>query len=134
MKFKTLMRTDADWGITMLRIVTGVIYAQHGYAKFQGLEGTSGFFAGLGIPIPEFMAMAVAAIEGIGGGLIVIGLFTRIVSVLQGFVVLFAILLVHFDHGMFGQGGYQWALLLMAASLCLVLEGAGKASLDNSLY
>ena len=34
---------------------------------------------------------------------------------------------------MFAQGGYQWALLLMACSLALMFEGAGQASLDRKL-
>ena len=115
----------------MLRVVTGIIYVEHGYGKFQGLEGTAGFFEGLGIPVPAVMAAVVAVVEGLGGVLVVLGLFTRIISVFQAFVVLVAIALVHFDNGMFGQGGYDWPLLLMVASLCLVLEGGGKGSLDK---
>jgi hypothetical protein len=34
---------------------------------------------------------------------------------------------------MFAEGGYQWALLLMACSLALMFEGAGNASLDKKL-
>ena len=133
MNLKALMRSDAGWGITILRIVTGIVYAGHGYSKFQGLEGTTDSFGSIGIPIPAIMAGVVAVVEGIGGVMIVLGLFTRIISSLQAFVMLVAILLVHFDNGMFGRGGYQWALLLMAASLCLMLEGGGKGSLDKSL-
>lgn len=133
MNLKTLMSSDAGWGISILRVVTGIVYAGHGYSKFQGLDSTAGFFGGLGIPLPDLMAMVVASVEGIGGVLIVLGLFSRIISAFQAFVMLVAILLAHFDSGMFGQGGYQWALLLLAASLCLVLEGGGKASLDKRL-
>lgn len=133
MNLKTLMSSDAGWGISILRVVTGIVYAGHGYSKFQGLDSTAGFFGGLGIPLPDLMAMVVASVEGIGGVLVVLGLFSRIISAFQAFVMLVAILLAHFDSGMFGQGGYQWALLLLAASLCLVLEGGGKASLDKRL-
>jgi putative oxidoreductase len=47
--------------------------------------------------------------------------------------MLVATVLVHLPNGMFGDGGYQWALLLMVASLALLTEGAGKASLDQAL-
>jgi putative oxidoreductase len=47
--------------------------------------------------------------------------------------MLIAVTLVHLGAGMFGEGGYQWALLLMACSLALMFEGAGKASLDKKL-
>ena len=133
MNLKALMHSDAGWGVTVLRIVTGILYAEHGYGKFQGLDGTAGFFGKLGIPLPELMAVVVASVEGIGGVLVVLGLLTRVVSAFQAFIVLVAIALVHFDNGMFGEGGYDSALLLMVASLCLVLEGGGKASLDKSL-
>lgn len=133
MNFKKQMNTDAGWGVTMLRLVTGIIYAEHGYDKFLTLEGKAAFFDSIGIPMAALMAPVVATVEGVGGVLIVLGLFTRFVSALQAFVVLVAIVLVHFDNGMFAQGGYQWALLLMAASLCLLVEGGGKLSLDKKL-
>lgn len=133
MNLKALMRSDAGWGMSILRIVTGIVYAGHGYSKFQGLDRTAGFFGGQGIPMPDLMAVVVASVEGVGGVVLVLGLFTRIISAFQAFVMLVAILLVHFDNGMFGEGGYQWALLLLAASACLMLEGGGKGSLDNTL-
>ena len=117
----------------MLRVLTGIIYCKHGLGKFQGLEGTGNYFGSLGIPQPDVMAIVVATVEGMGGVLLVMGLFTRVVSALQAFVVFVAIALVHFDAGMFGKGGYEFASLLMIASLCLVLEGGGKVSLDSKL-
>ena len=47
--------------------------------------------------------------------------------------MLIAVTLVHLPDGMFGESGYQWALLLLACSLALMFEGAGKASLDKKL-
>ena len=133
MDLKSLMRSDAGWGMTVLRVVTGVVYMGHGWPKFQGLDGTAGFFGGLGIPLPNLMAIVVAGVECIGGALLIIGFLTRIVSALQAFVMLVAVLLVHLPNGMFGSGGYQWALLLMAASIALMLEGGGKGSVDSKL-
>ncbi|MDZ4729279.1 MAG: DoxX family protein, partial [Xanthomonadales bacterium] len=66
-----------------------------------------------------------------GGALLIVGFLTRIWAAGLAFAMLIAVTMVHLQSGMFGEGGYQWALLLMACSLALLFEGAGKASLDR---
>ena len=138
MDFKKFMVTDAGWGMFCLRIVTGIIFIGHGLPKFgwigdRTLAGTAGFLESIGIPIPMAGAFLVAFFETFGGAFLVIGLLTRFWSAGLAFAMLIAVALVHLESGMFGQGGYQWALLLMACSLALMFEGAGKASLDRKL-
>lgn len=138
MDFKKLMHTDAGWGITALRIVTGIIFIGHGAPKFgwmgeRTFESTVGFIASLGVPVPAVGAFLVASFETVGGACLVIGLLTRFWSAGLAFAMLVATVMVHLPNGMFAEGGYQWALLLMVASLALMTEGAGKASLDRAL-
>jgi putative oxidoreductase len=78
-----------------------------------------------------FSAFLLAFFEVFGGAFLVIGLLTRVWSAGLAFAMLIAVTMVHLDSGMFGQGGYQWALLLMACSLALMIEGAGEFSLDS---
>lgn len=47
--------------------------------------------------------------------------------------MLVAIFQVHLPNGMYGEGGYQWALLLTACSLMLLVDGTGRASFDRFL-
>ncbi len=138
MNFKSLMQTNAGWGMAILRVVTGVIFMGHGAPKFGitgdgGLEGTVNFLATLGVPMPAVAAFLVAFFEFGGGALLIVGLLTRVWAAGLAFAMLIAVTMVHFEAGMFGQGGYQWALLLMACSLALMIEGAGKGSLDRKL-
>ncbi len=138
MDFKRFMSTDAGWGMFALRIVTGIIFLGHGLPKFGwmgdgGLAGTAGFLESIGIPLPMAGAFLVAFFEVFGGAFLVVGLLTRFWGAGLAFAMLTAITLVHLDAGMFAKGGYQWALLLMACSLALMFEGAGKASLDKKL-
>lgn len=138
MNLKELMHTDAGWGITALRVVTGIVFIGHGAPKFgwmgeRTFDGTVEFIAGLGIPVPVVGAFLVSAFEAVGGAFLVIGLLTRFWSAGLAFAMLVATVLVHLPNGMFGDGGYQWSLLLMVASLALMTEGAGKASLDQAL-
>jgi len=138
MDFKRFLSTDAGWGMFVLRITTGIIFIGHGAPKFgligeRTLAGTAGFIESLGIPFPMAGAFLVAFFETFGGAMLIIGLLTRFWSAGLAFAMLIAVTMVHLEAGMFGQGGYQWALLLMACSLALMFEGAGNASLDKKL-
>ncbi len=138
MNFKKLMMTDAGWGMFVLRVVTGVIFIGHGAPKFGwggdgSLAGLAGWLGSIGIPAPMVGAFLVAFFETFGGAFLIIGLLTRFWSAGLAFAMLIAVTLVHLDDGMFGENGYQWALLLMASSLALMIDGAGKGSLDRKL-
>src|SRR5262249_45040827 len=59
---------DPAWGITIVRISTGLIFAVHGVEKFAtGLAGVTAFFTKVGIPAPGLMAPLVAVLELVGG-------------------------------------------------------------------
>ncbi|HET6566274.1 MAG TPA: DoxX family protein [Xanthomonadales bacterium] len=138
MSFKSLMSTNAGWGMAIMRVVTGIVFMGHGAPKFglvgdRNLAGTAEFLGTLGVPAPMVAAFLVAFFELAGGALLVVGFLTRIWAAGLAFAMLIAVTMVHLSSGMFGQGGYQWALLLMACSLALMIDGAGRASLDRKL-
>ena len=138
MNLKSVMQTEAGWGTAILRVVTGIVFIGHGAPKFgwvgeRDLAGTAGFVESLGVPLPMISAFLLAFFETFGGAFLVIGLLTRVWSAGLAFAMLIAVTLVHLPNGMFGEGGYQWALLLMACSLALLFEGAGKGSVDRAL-
>ena len=136
MDLKKLMHTDAGWGVAIMRVVTGIIFIGHGAPKFgwigdRTIAGTAEFIGSIGVPMPLLGAYLVATFEAVGGAFLIIGLLTRFWSAGLAFAMLLAVVLVHLSNGMFGQGGYQWALLLLACTLALTIEGAGKGSLDK---
>ncbi len=138
MGVRRLMHSRAGWGLTVLRVVTGVVFMGHGAPKFglvgdRDLSGTAAFLASQGIPMPEVAAFLLAFFEVFGGACLVLGILTRFWAAGLAFAMLVATAVVHLPNGMFGQGGYQWSLLLMACSLALMLEGGGKLSLDRKL-
>lgn len=131
-----IFRSNAGIGLTVLRIVTGAVFIGHGLPKFgymdgQGLEATAGFFGSIGLPAPDLMAVLGAGLETFGGIGLIIGLFTRPFALGLVIMMLVATVLVHGPNGMFGEGGYQWSLLLAGASAALMIEGAGRYSIDN---
>jgi len=81
---KTLLQlaSTLDWLAPLaIRLLFGYFWLETGWAKLHNLDGFTERFIGWGIPFPAFSATLSAATEFIGGVLILIGLFTRLVSI-----------------------------------------------------
>lgn len=125
-----------DYAPLVLRVVTGVIFAIHGWQKLQGgLPGVTGLVASLGFPMPEVFAVLLIAAELGGGILLILGLLTRWAAKSLVIVSLVALFLVHLPNGFsMATGGYEYILLLLAASVSVMLSGPGKWSLDRVVW
>ncbi len=123
----------SGYGPLVLRVATGLVFAMHGYQKFTGgLEGVTGFLTSLGFPIPGVFAVILIAVELVGGIALILGLCTRVVAKLCAIVALVAFFTVHMSNGFFiSAGGYEFIIVLFAASVSLMLTGGGKLALDN---
>ena len=132
MIFKTTSPRQMDIGLTILRVVTGVIFMAHGWQKLFtfGLEGVTQGFAGMGIPLAGIAAPAVALTELLGGLALVVGLLTRPAALGLAITMLGAIGFVHAKAGFFAPNGIEFVLALMGAALTLMVTGAGAWSLD----
>lgn len=131
---QTQRSTDLrGWGLTVLRVVIGIVFIMHGIQKLGGgVAGTAGFFGSLGIPLPQVMAIIVIALELLGGIALVLGLGTRYVAPLLAVTMLVATFTVHLPNGFYAQnGGYEFTLTLLAATVALALAGSGEAALDT---
>jgi putative oxidoreductase len=115
-------------GLTLLRIVTGLIFLLHGLPKLN-LEGTAGFFGSVGVPLPQLMAIVILLIEVVGGALLIAGVATRLVSLLLVANMAVAIALVRLQAGFIG--GYEFELLLMTAAFALAVTGGGAYSVEK---
>lgn len=118
-----------------LRVVVGLIFALHGWQKLQmGVPGVAGFLGSLGFPAPEFFAVLLIAAELGGGILLILGAFTHWVAKILAVVALIALLTVHISKGFFiSEGGYEFILLILAASISVMVAGPGKWSLDHKM-
>jgi putative oxidoreductase len=122
-------------GITVLRVVVGIVFLAHGWQKLFvfGFHGTAGAFAGMGIPLPAVSSAVVTLVEFLGGAALIIGLLTRWAAALNGFDMVVAILVVHLKNGFLKPGGFEHPLVMLAACIALVMLGPGAASVDGAL-
>lgn len=122
---------------TILRIVTGFLFAAHGWQKFNEftIAGTQAAFAQMGVPAANVAAPVIATLELIGGVALIVGVLTRVFAALLAANMLGALFLVHAPAGIFAAtGGYELVLILAAAAVALALVGAGKVSVDRALF
>ncbi|WP_374721134.1 DoxX family protein [Peribacillus tepidiphilus] len=122
-------------GAFILRIFVGIAFFIHGLAKWQGgIENTAEFFETIGLP--GILAYVVAFIETAGGIALVLGIGTRIVSVLLAIIMIGAIFKVKLSAGFFGNGqmaGYELDLALLVISIYLALNGNSFLAIDERI-
>ncbi len=122
-------------GLLVLRIALGIIFLSHGYPKLAHLRGGTqmqGFFVEHGLP--GYFAYLAGVIETFGGGLLLLGLFTRAAALLLGIEMCVAIWKVHSGHGYMAVHDYEFPLALATACFALATVGAGLISLDQPLF
>ena len=117
-------------GLLALRLVVGSVMIGHGYGKVfhGGLAQHVQHVSGMGLP--GWLAYFSAFTEFFGGMLLIVGLFTRFVSLAVLINMLVAIWKVHWKNGMFGKGGYEFPLSLATIAFALIFFGAGPIALD----
>ena len=130
--FRSPTERQVSVALTVLRVILGITFIMHGGQKLfvYGLDGVSGSFAGMGIPLPGIMGPLVALTEFFGGVALLIGLLTRLAAVGTAAVMLGAIFTAHIQAGFFAPGGYEFPLMLLATSIALAVAGAGPLSVD----
>ena len=145
-----------DLGLLILRIAAGVTLVAHGYPKLFGGPGKRphpllartmgpnypaaversgpGFAAALekmGVPNPRAAATASGLAE-LGGGLaLAAGVFTRPAALAVTVNMAVASYKAHWKNGFYGQGGFEFPLLLGTAAFTLCLTGPGRLSVDH---
>lgn len=131
-------------GITILRLVLGVVFLAHGLPKLLPVFGgspaeTAAMFEASGLQPALFLVLIVGVIELFGGAAIILGVWTRFAAILLAINMGVAIWKIHLPHGFFlnlslepGVGhGYEFAMVLLGGLVCLLLNGPGAVSIDR---
>jgi putative oxidoreductase len=139
----------AAWGAALLRATLGVIFVMHGYLALYvlGPHAAAGYIVRMGYPAWLSLALAwyLILVHGLGGLLLILGLWTRVVALLQTPIMASALFLLHLAQGFFMRAtlvdspagpravavGYEYSLLVLVATLVLALLGPGACSVDG---
>ncbi|MBD8495673.1 DoxX family protein [Pseudomonas syringae] len=138
--FTALLSTRAGFGLTAVRLIVGIIFIAHGSQKLfgafggYGLEGTGQWMASIGLNPGYLMALLSGSGEFFGGLALLLGLLARPAAAVLVFLLVVAIVSVHLSNGLFmANNGYEFALALLGGALAVLIEGAGKLSLDGAI-
>lgn len=113
--------------LSILRIVTTLLLLQHAFSKFFG------FPAAMPTPIPLSLIWFAGVIELVGGGLVLIGLFTRCAAFVLSGELAFAYFIAHAPQGFYPlTNGGESAVLFCFIFLYLAAAGGGAWSLDTA--
>lgn len=136
----TVLGSRAGYGLTVLRVFVGIIFAAHGSQKLfgwfggGGLAGTAQWMESIGLAPGTLMAVLAGGTEFFGGLALIVGLLARPAALGLSFTLLVAIFSVHISNGLFmANNGYEFALALLGGTVVVLIEGAGKLSIDRAI-
>ena len=118
------------------RILLGLIFVLSGFSKIAGFDGTVGYIASKGLPLPTLVAALTILIE-LGGGLaLVVGFYARQSAlILAVFTLLAAVLFHNFwaadaASQMMQQINFMKNLSIAGGMLVLAAFGPGSIGID----
>jgi putative oxidoreductase len=119
---------------TLARLCVGWVFFQSGWGKLHNLPQVTEYFQSLGLPAPAFQAALASTTELVCGGLLLVGLLTRIASVPLIITMTVAILTAKKEEltgfsALYGFIEYLYILLMVY----LGVQGPGPLSLDQLL-
>lgn len=132
------MNALSHYGPLAGRILIALIFVFAGFGKITGFEGTVGYIASKGLPLPQLAAVGAIIIELSGGIMLVLGLKTRWAAAA---ILIFTGLAALFFHNFWAappdQAQNQMIhfmknIAIMGGLLFVVIHGGGPLSLDRA--
>jgi putative oxidoreductase len=124
-----------SYGATVLRVFLGVIYVMHAYLTLviSSPAAMIAFQRNHGIPFPEIGTWYLIVANGLGGICLILGILVRAAALVNIPAMAGGLFFVHLKHGFFmgKEGGYEYALVLLGATIAQALLGAGAFTLKK---
>lgn len=142
---KLLFQSGNHAGGLIARLTLGIVILPHGlqlmFGSFggYGFTGSMNYFTGAA-GLPWVIGFLVILLQFLGSLLIIAGVAVRPLALATIFLFIGMIVTAHLDHGFFmnwygsqkGEG-FEYHLLVIGLALLLLVEGAGKYSVDSLL-
>ena len=119
------------------RIAIAALFLPAGLNKLLGVEGTTGYFASLGLPAVAILIWVVIAIEVLGGVALILGYRTRLVAIALAVFTLLASIAGHAfwaapaDAAFIAQLLFFKNIAVIGGLLVLASSGTGSISIDG---
>jgi putative oxidoreductase len=126
--FYTRMETWRPYILSILRIVVGLLFLQHGLSKVFNFPAPS--------PVPSLSGLLILAaiLETIGAALFLVGAFTRIVAFILSGEMAFAYFMAHAPRSFYPiVSAGELAVLFCFIFLYFVFAGGGPLSVDRAM-
>jgi putative oxidoreductase len=141
--FQRLFKTNDSLTPLLVRLTLGIVMFAHGAQLALGWFGGYGFSATMGfftqqLHIPALFAFLAIAAEFAGSIGLIVGALSRVAAFGIAATMVVAMLMVHTPNGLFmnwsgaqkGEG-FEYHLLAIALAVVVMINGAGKWSLDG---
>ena len=129
-----MFQLDPVWSeraLGLLRIVTALLFLQHGLAKHFGFPQVASFD---NLKVFSLLGLA-GAIEIVGSLLLLLGLFTRPAAFIMSGEMAVAYFMSHAPHGFFPiLNGGELAVLYCFVFLFIAVAGGGAWSLERRIF
>jgi putative oxidoreductase len=122
--------------VLVARVLLALMFLLAGIGKFAGLEGTAGYISSRGLPAPQLLAIATAALEVVAAVLIIVGWQARWAALaLAAFTLLASVLFHNYwampaEQQMVQQLMFMKNIAVVGGLLAIFAFGAGAWSLD----
>ena len=134
-EFTRLTQYSHSLALLFARLSIGYGFYNPAMNKWQDMPAIIKWFDSLGIFLPTISAYLAASVESIGVILLVLGLFTRIISIPLMFVMFIAITFVHLENGFsIADQGFEIPLYYFIFLMIFLSQGSGRFSLDHLFF
>ena len=123
--------------VVIARVLLALMFLLAGISKFGDLQGTAGYIASGGLPMPQVLAFATAALEVVAALMLIVGWQARWAALALALFTLMASLFFHKFWALPADQQYMQQLMFMKNSavigglLMVFAFGPGSLSLDG---
>jgi putative oxidoreductase len=127
---------EKGWSLPLLimRLVLAYGFFHAAKMKWTDINAIVAWFREAKFPLPLISAYLVASFEALGTLLLILGLFTRLITIPLMFILLVAIFAVHWPNGFeAGDNGFEIPLYYLVMLFTLFIMGPGIISVDQTM-
>ena len=134
-EFSRLSEYTHSLGLLFARLAVSYGFYEPAMMKWNDIDSVAEWFGSMGIPFATLNAYMAASTETVGVVLLMLGLFTRFISIPLMVIMIVAIGTVHLGNGFSAAAnGFEIPLYYLLFLLIFFSQGAGRFSLDSLLF